>query len=426
MSRPERDPLTSRRRTAVAVGVLIALVVALGVVHGLSLRERRRQADAAAIAAQAEAVRGVDPSLAAQFDLAARRLAPGVGADSRVLADADAGLSRRLVDSPGPLDAGALSPDGATFAGAGTDGALRWWPLPPSGGSEAAAPPVVDTTNDSYQAVAWSPDGRTVAAVGAFGPVRLWDVSDRSHPVAREPLEQAQARSLAFSPDSKTLAVAGSVAWAGSTDRQVTLWDLTDPAQPVALPGPPSCPGQADSVAFSPDGRMLAAGGENGLRWWSLADRSRPVPLGGPVPGSGDVAGSVDATSAVDVVAFSPDAGTAATGTEDGTLRLWDLSGSSRPTVLRDVARPDRPVRGVSFSPDGRVLAADEVTDLEFTADGRTLAMATGYGGVRWWNRDVGSATGRICAATAGTLTLDRWRRYLPGVAFSPACPSAR
>src|SRR5262249_25968298 len=65
---------------------------------------------------------------------------------------------------------------------------------------------------------------------------------------------------VAFSPDGKRLAADGP-------DHDVRIWDLRDPsAAPVALPAP----GRVFSVAFSPDGTRLVSGGEGGMQTWTL------------------------------------------------------------------------------------------------------------------------------------------------------------
>ena len=72
---------------------------------------------------------------------------------------------------------------------------------------------------------------------------------------------------MAFSPDGRTLA-------AGSGDGTVWLWNLTDPAHPARLGQPLAGPTDylvSTSVVFSPDGRTLAAGNGDGTVWlWNL------------------------------------------------------------------------------------------------------------------------------------------------------------
>jgi WD40 repeat protein len=143
--------------------------------------------------------------------------------------------------------------------------------------------------------------------------------------------------SVAFSPDGKTLA-------AGSADDTVWLWNLTDPARPAQLGPPLTGPAYGvNSVAFSPDGKTLAAGSVDGTVWlWNLADPARPAQLGPPLTGP---------AGAVLSVAFSPDGKTLAAGSVDQTIRLWNLPSN----VLTG---PANSVSSLAFSPDGKTLAA--------------------------------------------------------------------
>ena len=79
-------------------------------------------------------------------------------------------------------------------------------------------------------------------------------------------------QSVAFSPDGAVLA-------AGSADKTVRLWDVSVPAHPRALGKPLTGPAQqVDSVAFSPDGRPLAAGSQDHKVWlWNVTTPARPV-----------------------------------------------------------------------------------------------------------------------------------------------------
>ncbi|MEV0778474.1 hypothetical protein [Streptomyces sp. NPDC050428] len=110
--------------------------------------------------------------------------------------------------------------------------------------------------------------------------------------------------------------------------------------------------GAVCAVAVSPDGRTLVTGSDdNTVRLWDMSDRTRPRPRGEPLTG---FAGGVCA------LALSPDGRTLATGSHDRSVRLWDVSRAGRAAPLGSPLpgyENAAGVRALSFSPDGRVLA---------------------------------------------------------------------
>ncbi|MFE2330127.1 trypsin-like peptidase domain-containing protein [Streptomyces sp. NPDC059385] len=97
-----------------------------------------------------------------------------------------------------------------------------------------------------------------------------------------------------------------------------------------------------NTVAFAPDGATLATGSEDGTaRLWDVRSGTSRISITGHTKG-------------VSSVAFSPDGATLATGSDDGTARLWDArSGTSRITITGHT----KGVSSVAFSPDGATLA---------------------------------------------------------------------
>lgn len=143
-------------------------------------------------------------------------------------------------------------------------------------------------------------------------------------------------------------------------------------------------PGDMDisSIAFSPDGTMLAGGDGDGSTYvWSVASRSL---LANPAdPGDQQISASYP-TRGIIAVAFSPDGTTLAAGDADGSTYLWSVPGWKLLATLTDPGRQG--VNAVAFSPAGTMLAVGGTagsTSLWSPASGNLLAVHASPGGTQ-------------------------------------------
>jgi WD40 repeat protein len=173
------------------------------------------------------------------------------------------------------------------------------------------------------------------AAATEDGQVQLWEASSgKEWAIIAGP--HADVSCLAFSPDGKILAA--------NNGQVIELWDMNSTDGTPALLR--MFRGQSDTVrslAFSPDGRLLASGAQNwDIRLWDAASGAEVRRLQGHI-------------ARVSSLAFNPDGKTLASASWDGTVRLWHIATGQELMVFQ---RGAHLIHAVAFSPDGTILAA--------------------------------------------------------------------
>ena len=199
---------------------------------------------------------------------------------------------------------------------------------------------------------------------------------------------EGQVRSVAFSPDGKMLA-------SGSLDDTIKLWDTATAEVLKTLTGHED--NSVLSVAFSPDGKMLASGAwtEDVIRLWDVATGEEIATFTGHEHG-------------VNSVAFSPDGKMLASGSLDDTIRLWDVATGEEIATL---AGHEHGVNSVAFSPDGKMLASGSGNHsgsfpirLWDVATGEEIATLTGHEGPV--NSVAFNPDGKMLASSSYTIKL--------------------
>src|SRR5258708_5715318 len=181
-------------------------------------------------------------------------------------------LGPRLADDDGAPSSVAFSPDGRTLAIGDDGGYVRLWDVArPASHTPAGEPLPVDPNTSSINSLAFSPDGTTLAAGASADGVLLWNVATPARPY---PLGAALAGcyggsgSAAFSPGGLLAAGCGDGSGTGGS---VRLWNASGQARPAPLTLPQPVPAQVRSLAISPDGRTLVSATSQGpVMLWSL------------------------------------------------------------------------------------------------------------------------------------------------------------
>lgn len=330
------------------------------------------------------------------------------------------GVPIARIDTPTPLTALTLVNGGQQVATAGEEPVIRLWQAPAAlpaqialaqpAAALASSPErnlaavanadgslcvldlangqVLQTLNGPAAAVgsvAWQAGGARMAAGCADGSLWVWDAAT-FQPVAMLAAGPQQVSAVALHPG-------GHQAASGTADGQLVLWKLDVPA-PRAITAAPD-EAAANALAVSRDGRLVATAG---------MVSGQPVILVREMATGNTVCTLLGHTAAVTSLAFSPDGTRLASGAEDNSARVWNVSDGQPVSQFGGHAAV---VTTVAFSGSGQEVvsgAADGSLHLWNAADGTALRPFGGHGGAIVSAAFAAAAQRVVSASADGTL----------------------
>ena len=338
----------------------------------------------------------------------------------------------------------AFSPDGSTLASGSADGTIRFW------NTETGAPLPDRITEHTLlvKAATFFQDRKgevtssLLASVAFNGEITFWDVKTSQKSTIQTVGDRDWCPTLAFSPDGTKLVSTGAegstVFGTGiSTWRPDHLIRLTDVKTGRELATLRYVSG-IEELTFSPDGKTVAFTGFGEIRLWNTeTGDEQAIPLA-------DLRADIHNIPIVSAVVFSPDGRWLVSGTQNGKIQMWDVAtGEALIAFAEPTVRADQGgISAVAFSPDGTLLAAGAHTQvhlwevdtgnkffsistvhkrgnrifhnfpepLVFSPDGAVLVNGLDHGAIQLWDVTTGDSI----------AVLDGHTQKVETLAFSP------
>lgn len=327
------------------------------------------------------------------------------------------------------------SPNGDTIISVSGNGTVRFW--------DANKGQLINTIAGYHTPIAYSPDGRTLLVTSNPNNNEHLVVKDTIHAVhmlnliTGEPVKRISSlyniNCVAYSPDGKTIAI--------SEGERFGLWNATTGKHLKTFIENTH---EVKSIAYSPDGKTIATASWDGtIRWWNVQTgeniktstgyiyinvgqtikyspngktiaiaEGREISLWNATTGKHQTTLEGHESSTIGFT-FSPDGHTIATGSADGTARLWDAhTGESKKILVRHRShvnttfRIDTPV----YSPDGKTIAARSKDNWVWLWDAHTgKTIITIQGKYSHFRRFMFSPDGRILATNSRGKPVQLW-----------------
>jgi hypothetical protein len=310
----------------------------------------------------------------------------------------------RLGAGRGLMTSITLDPDGTILAALGANGIVYFWDL--------RTLEELESLDTDQKQISFSPDWETLVSYdSATGIMSLWDVAARTK--VGEIQTSSSVAAGVFSPDRSTIATSSYANY-----NPIRLWDVQGQSQLGSIP---FVDGRA--LAFSADGSLLLIGGvsyDRTIQLWDLASLQQVGLL-------------VGASGGISTMAFSPDGSMLAAGSYGGTTKSVFLWRFETQELIGVLGRYAANVGSVAFGPNGQFLAQDvyweETIHLWDVEHQDELGLLTGH------DPDKRGGTGGLAFTSNGKWLIsgsrngvELWELNLPGaipIAFDPR-PSDR